>query len=179
MSYIPALAGAFFTTSALFRPEWCKKALIPELPMQGDCVSPICGRILTHNAPAWICYPSPSCSLSQQVLFSRTHPLALTGHSSHWLKAQPPPLLLLYTAMSVRSLVCFFVVFFWLSFLFLSQSHTNKNSPSCCHPLHLSFLLPTLNFLSGICVTQFATLNFNHFKKLSSEHLDSWILLSI
>ena len=26
MSYSPALAGAFFTTSALFRPEWCKKS---------------------------------------------------------------------------------------------------------------------------------------------------------
>ena len=137
-----------------------QKALIPELPMQGNCAPPICGQILTHNAPAWMCYRSPSCSLSQQGLFSRTHPLALTGHSSHWLQAQPPPLLLLYTAMSVREA---WSVFLWFSFgsaSFFSPKATQTAPPTatlfislfCYQPsiFYLGFVLPRLQPLISI-----------------------------
>lgn len=87
----------------------------------------------------------------------------LRGHSSHLLKAQPPPLLWLHIALSVSSLVWFFVDFHLAQLPFSLPKPHNENNPSYCHPFHLSFLLPTLNFLLEICFTQLATLNFNHF----------------
>lgn len=163
MSYMPAwleyqhtwdMTGMFIFLASSCREQWSfhsglsvANALMPKLQMHGNCVSLLCGRIFTHNAPAWIWYPSPSCSVSQHLLFNRILPLAFTGYSSHLLKAQPPPLLLLYTAMSVRSLVCFFCEFSFGSASFFSPKATQQKQP---------LLLPSSSSLFSFTNPQFS-----------------------
>lgn len=124
--------------------------------MQGNFVSLFKGRILIH-VPAWIWCPPLTVCHSISFSTEDTH-MQLTDHLSHLLKAQPLPFYKQSNASQKAGLL--FVDFLLAQLPFSLPRLHNKNNHSYCHPIHLPFLLPTLNFLLGICSPQFATLNF-------------------
>lgn len=105
------------------------------------------------------------------------HSISFSTEYSHLLSQATPaicskrsPLPFYYYTQQCQSGAwsAFFVNFLLAQLPFSLPKLHNKNNPSYCHPLHLFFLLPTLNFLWGICFTQPATLNFNHILKTQS-----------